>query len=267
MVNLFNIMYGSGAVSGFLSEDILTFGNLSVSQLFGEAVYMEGFAETHFDGILGMSYGNESREGIPTVFDNLIAAGLVDEPVFSFYIRRDQNSSDGGVLTLGGSDPDYYKGNFTYFPITDDYFWEIGLDGVSIRGTQTVTCEHSCPAIVDTGTSLLIGPEDEVVKINRRLGARPISFFSEVYVVECDRVQSLPTVSFNLGGKDFGLEASDYILQLEEEDEQICVSGFVGIDFSNDDDELMWILGDIFLGNFYSEFDVGNARVGLAEAV
>ena len=40
-----------------------------------------------------------------------------------------------------------------------------------MAGSETL-CPNGCQAIADTGTSLLVGPQDDVDKLNKIIGAR-----------------------------------------------------------------------------------------------
>lgn len=50
---------------------------------------------------------------------------LVKEPVFSFWLNRDPEGETGGELVLGGVDPDHFKGEHTYTPVTHKGYWQV----------------------------------------------------------------------------------------------------------------------------------------------
>uniref|UniRef100_G1U4J4 Peptidase A1 domain-containing protein n=1 Tax=Oryctolagus cuniculus TaxID=9986 RepID=G1U4J4_RABIT len=87
----FAIQYGTGRLDGILSEDKLTIGGLQGAPVtFGEALWEPSlvFTLAHFDGILGLGFPTLAVEGVRPPLDVLVEQGLLDKPVFSFYLNR-----------------------------------------------------------------------------------------------------------------------------------------------------------------------------------
>ena len=83
------------------------------------------------------------------------------------------------------------------------------------------------------------------------------------YTFDCSQVDTLPTVFLTIGGKRYPLRNEDYVLKITESVLTMCLSGFMGVDAGTNS---LWILGDVFIGVYYTEFDVGNSRIGFARA-
>ncbi|KAI3993284.1 hypothetical protein MKX01_010027 [Papaver californicum] len=86
-----------------------------------------------------------------------------------------------------------------------------------------------------------------------------------VSVVDCEKISSMPNVSFTIGDKSFVLTPEQYILKIGEDSLKICLSGFMAFDLPPPLGPL-WILGDVFMGVYHTAFDYGNLKIGFAEA-
>ncbi|KAF8563571.1 hypothetical protein P879_03838 [Paragonimus westermani] len=259
----FAIHYGSGSVSGIFSTDTVSVGGISViQQTFGEALKQKGvvFIFGKFDGILGMAFQSLSAGGVTPVFDNMIAQGLVEEPVFAFWLNRNASQPLGGEIMFGGLDEGYYTGDITYVPLTAKDYWQFRMDGIQVNGEKL--CEDGCQAIADTGTTMIAGPSAEVKRLNNVLGGEKI--IGGIYVLDCKKLKEYPPINFTISGQPMTLMPEDYVVEMTQFGKTVCVSGFIEMDIPG---YPLWILGDVFIGKYYTIFDVGNSRVGFATSV
>jgi phytepsin len=168
------IHYGTGAIAGFFSQDHVKVGDLIVeSQEFIEATKEPGitFLAAKFDGILGLGFQEISVGKAVPVWYNMVNKGLVNEPVFSFWLNRNVAGEEGGEIVFGGVDPDHFIGEHTYVPVTKKGYWQFDMDDVLIASETTGFCANGCSAIADSGTSLLAGPTTVIAQINHAIGA------------------------------------------------------------------------------------------------
>ncbi|KAK7470902.1 hypothetical protein VKT23_002318 [Stygiomarasmius scandens] len=252
----FSLAFGDGStVQGEIFDDTVTIAGLTAtSQAVGAATqYSTGFAAENFppDGLMGMAFPEISEFNANPVFQTLIAQGTVDEPVFSFKL-----SETGSELFLGGVDNDLFTGEFTQVPVTQVGFWQVDLDSANVNGSPAV---ESISAIIDTGTTLVVGDQDTVEQFYAAVpGAADASntIGPGFFTFPCD---SAPDVSLTFGGTEFSISPDIFNLGLVSEGSSDCVGGIMGGDVPG-----FWVVGDVFLRNVYTSFDVGNTQVGFA---
>ncbi|XP_017145539.1 lysosomal aspartic protease [Drosophila miranda] len=255
----FAIAYGTGSLSGRLAQDTVSVGRLVVqNQTFGMAIHEPGstFVDTNFAGIVGLAFRSIAEQQATPLFQNMCDQGLVNQCVFSFYLKRNGSAQQGGELLFGGIDASRFTAPLTYVPLTHAGYWQFQMQRVEVGGK---TISQGRQAIVDTGTSLLAAPPREYLIINSLLGGLPTA--SGEYLLRCSDIGRLPEIFFVIGGQRFGLQPRDYVMQVANDDgSSVCLSAFTLMDAD------FWILGDVFIGRYYTAFDVAQRRIGFAPA-
>lgn len=158
------------------------------------------------------------------MFQTLVSQGKVSDSIFGFTLLQ-----SGSELYLGGTDTSKFDGSLTYTPVTQAGYWQIQFDGAHVGSSSVIS--DSVDAIVDTGTTLLIGDSSNVEKIYAKIpGSKDASnsLGSGTYTIPCDSIPD--NVSITIGGEKFTLSADSMNLGAAEEGSSDCVGGIMADD-------------------------------------
>ncbi|KAL7318316.1 hypothetical protein PS15m_004550 [Mucor circinelloides] len=262
------LSYGDGSsVRGYTALDAVHLGNVTQPQQLIGLVTQETpeFASDKIlDGIFGLAFPPLAYTGIKaSIVQDLHMAGSIPSPIVSFHLGHSRDGGKGEIL-FGDINQNHFEGELKYVPVTVKKYWQVDMTGVEVGGTNVLA--STMPAIVDTGTTLIIVPSAISKAIHKAI---PGAEYDPMYGwrIPCAFANDNSTESINikLGDQDFPLYLRDLVRakasqSLSTGKSRLCYSGVAEANTP------LVILGDTFLRSYYSVYDFGNARVGLARA-
>jgi cathepsin D len=93
---------------------------------------------------MGMAYASISDYNANPMFQTLSSQGQTDVGVFAFKL-----SSSCLSIFFGRTNSSLYFGSFTYVPVTQQGYWQVAMDAISVGGFKAVS---GASTIIDTGS-------------------------------------------------------------------------------------------------------------------
>lgn len=211
---------------------------------FGEIEKVSGvaFYASQMSGILGLAYGTISVDGLSTFVDS---SNLTDKS-FSFYLHANPDQS---YMTIPGYDEEGMNGQeFEFHDVVEELYYSLNLTGMR-NGDKKIDAGNY-KAVIDSGTSVLVGPKDLVDQLTEGITVRRT----------CKGIDDLPDIAFEIDGIEYVLTKDDYVLKVSSNGITECMLAVMGSDFPEGFN--YFILGDTFMRKYYSYFDLNNNRVG-----
>lgn len=246
----FDIAYGTGSVEGALVEDAISIGSVKVTMSFGVAnTTSSDFEHFAFDGILGLSKASGATDNF---MQSIKSDKVLTSNIFSVSLNRASDGANTGDITFGGTDSSKYTGDITYTSVDSaaDGSWAIPVDDMGF-GTKEAGVTDVL-AYVDTGTSYAFGPSKDVAALHALVPGAS-STDNVTFTAPCDTDLPL-TVTFS--GVAHSVSAEDWLSSASSKG--VCTSNFYGQEVIKG----AFLLGDVFLKNVYTVFDVDESRIG-----
>ncbi|EPS37044.1 hypothetical protein H072_9341 [Dactylellina haptotyla CBS 200.50] len=254
----FSIKYASGNVEGTIVKDTLALGSIILRNVgFGLATTVsDDFTTFPVDGILGLGFPSASAQKIPTFLDNLVSQNIISRRLFGVYLHRTSDGEKRGSVIFGMVDDARIDGGTRALNYHDlnktSGLWSIHMDDVVMDSESANFGGRN--VIIDTGTALILIPPADALKLHQYIPETKSN--GETFYIPCDTKTRL---EFQFGNIKYEISSKDYIGNKVDAEGKFCLSLIVGRSVLRDG---AWLIGDVFLRNVYSVFDMDNLRIG-----
>ncbi|KAK1242304.1 hypothetical protein MKX07_000290 [Trichoderma sp. CBMAI-0711] len=251
------IRYGDGSsANGIVYKDRVQIGNTFFNQQAVESavnISNEISDDSFSSGLLGAasSAANTVRPDRQTTYLENIKSQLA-RPVFTANLKKGKP----GNYNFGYINGSEYIGPIQYAAISPSSpLWEISVSGYRVGSNDTNYVPRVWNAIADTGTTLLLVPNDIVSAYYAQVKGSTFSNDVGMMLVPC--AATLPDFAFGLGNYR-GVIPGSYI-NYGRMNKTYCYGGI-----QSSEDAPFAVLGDIALKAQFVVFDMGNKVVGFA---
>lgn len=253
-------------------------GTLKVNQIFAQVTSVNDFVTCEGeDGVLGLAYTYVSNYNYPSLLTNL--ESTLSYGMYSLYLSptddypddsKEQGDPDdygnlqsgafpkapftSSEIVFGGVNQKHYEGCLTWHPLGQfqdqvsghsfEGYWDFALDLVKVGGTEMTTSKI---ALVDTGSSYIIGPRHDVAQFAVLNNAKCFTVDSatsefnppvevdcsssegfDASIIDCD--EPFFNLEFIADGMTYVMEKEDLILKVPTSFGNACVLRVVGSD-------------------------------------
>ena len=270
----FSVVYGSGQAYGYDAKDDVQLGTFKLTSSPFAVVdrVTSALVSSPVSGIMGLAWSSLTDDNTTPFWQQLVENNQIrSDTTMSFYLTRMRSNSQaqslepGGTFTLGEVNNDLYTGDISYHNILNKDWWRVNMTGINVNGNSVWTPSFTVGAGVDSGTTLIGGPHDDIAKIWEAVdGAQEGSGqYSGYWFYPCD---SNPNIEILIDGTPYAVNPED--LKFNKASSGTCQGAIFALESgttTNDQKSLTWVLGDTFMKNYYTVFRHSPPSVGFAK--
>lgn len=213
-----------------------------------------------FDGVVGLAPSDFSINGVNNILTSMYPTNKRAR-IVGLWFNEITSDLKGGELTFGGVDHRRINSEITYFESISEDDWKLQLESVRF-GSRLLDGNY---AKIDSGSFLIKGPGDSVRAIYNKIGALIPAPQSHIPEIDCKTVSSLPELTFEFATErgtpvKTRLDPRQYVIEVLIDGSYHC---YVAIG-ELESDERIWSLGTRFLASYYTVFNYGEKKIGLA---